>query len=65
MSGTNALSGLTVIGAIAAAGAAVYLHNQIMGYFAIFLAMINVVGGFGVTERMLHMFKSGKGKNHE
>ena len=65
MSGTNALSGLTVIAAIAAAGAAVYLHNQIIVYVAIFLAMINVIGGFGVTERMLHMFKDGKEKSHE
>ncbi len=65
MSGTNALSGLTIIGAITAAGSAVYLHNQWLGYIAVFFAMINVAGGFGVTERMLNMFKSGKEKNHE
>jgi NAD(P) transhydrogenase subunit alpha len=63
MSGTNALSGLAVIGAITATGSAVYFHNRLFGYIAIFFAIINVAGGFGVTERMLQMFK-GSGKDN-
>lgn len=55
MSGSNALSGITIIGAILAAG-----HEEeistILGFVAIVLAMINVVGGFVVTHRMLGMF---------
>lgn len=57
MSGMNALSGITVLGALSATGAAVYTGNRVMGYIAILLAMINVAGGFGVTRRMLRMFR--------
>jgi len=57
MSGMNALSGITILGALSATGAAVLTSNRIWGYIAIVLAMINVAGGFGVTERMLKMFK--------
>ena len=57
MSGMNALSGITILGALVATGAAVATGSQILGYVAIALAMINVVGGFGVTGRMLAMFK--------
>ena len=60
MSGMNALSGITIIGALTAAGAAVATSNQVFGYVAILLAMINVAGGFGLTDRMLKMFKGGK-----
>ena len=49
MSGMNALSGITVLGALAATGA--------LGFLAIVLAMLNVAGGFGVTHRMLRMFR--------
>jgi NAD(P) transhydrogenase subunit alpha len=56
MSGSNAISGITVVGAIIAAGAAGYVGPAI-GFVAIVLAMINVVGGFLVTQRMLRMFK--------
>ena len=63
MSGMNALSGVTVIGAIAATGLSFLFDNggnfllgQIFGGMAIILATINVVGGFGVTNRMLRMF---------
>ncbi|NLG53362.1 MAG: NAD(P) transhydrogenase subunit alpha [Clostridiales bacterium] len=59
MSGMNALSGITVLGALAATGAAVATSNRVLGYIAILLAMINVAGGFGVTHRMLKMFKGG------
>lgn len=60
MSGMNALSGITILGALSATGAAVMTSNRIFGYLAIVLAMINVAGGFGVTDRMLKMFKGGK-----
>jgi len=57
MSGMNALSGITVLGAIYATVFAVSRGNQILAYVALLLAMINVVGGLGVTHRMLMMFK--------
>lgn len=58
MSGMNALSGITLLGALSATGAAVHTGNRLLGGLAIFLAMLNVAGGFGVTHRMLKMFKS-------
>ncbi len=62
MSGMNALSGITVLGAISSTVIAVKANGPIIGYIfgalALILAMINVVGGFGVTGRMLKMFKS-------
>ena len=62
MSGMNALSGITVLGAISSTVIAVKANEPILGYIfgalALILAMINVVGGFGVTGRMLKMFKS-------
>jgi len=57
MSGMNALAGITVLGAIYATAFAVNRGNWILVYAALLLAMINVVGGFGVTHRMLKMFK--------
>lgn len=62
MSGMNALSGITVLGALSATGAAVHTGNRIFGYAAIILAMLNVAGGFGVTHRMLRMFRTKEGK---
>ncbi|MGI6679415.1 MAG: NAD(P) transhydrogenase subunit alpha [Dehalobacterium sp.] len=62
MSGTNALSGITILGSLAATAAAVSTGNRFLGIIAIILAMINVVGGFMVTNRMLKMFKSGGSK---
>lgn len=56
MSGMNALSGITILGALTATALAVGTENKILGVIAIFLAMINVAGGFGVTGRMLRMF---------
>lgn len=64
MSGMNALSGITVLGALTATAAAVHTGNKILGFVAIVLAMINVAGGFAVTNRMLKMFK-GRKKNDE
>lgn len=57
MSGMNALSGITILGALSATGLAVYTGNRVLGAIAIFLAMLNVAGGFGVTHRMLRMFR--------
>ncbi|HOF14343.1 MAG TPA: NAD(P) transhydrogenase subunit alpha [Spirochaetota bacterium] len=59
MSGMNAFSGITVIGAIVTTASAAALHSKILGAIAIILAMINVVGGFYITDRMLGKFKSG------
>ena len=56
MSGSNAISGITIIGAMIS----VATPNQfttVLGFIAVVLAMINVVGGFVVTHRMLGMFK--------
>jgi NAD(P) transhydrogenase subunit alpha len=58
MSGSNAISGITVVGAIIAAGASLGVA-PFLGFLAIVLAMINVVGGFLVTHRMLKMFRKG------
>ncbi len=56
MSGMNALSGITILGALAATKEAIATGNKVLGAIAIVLAMINVAGGFGVTHRMLKMF---------
>jgi NAD(P) transhydrogenase subunit alpha len=57
MSGSNAISGIAVIGAILVAGENNSTLATILGLIAIILATINVVGGFLVTDRMLQMFK--------
>ena len=57
MSGANALSGVTLVGAIVAAGAQYNLLTTVLGFLAVALATINVVGGFLVTHRMLQMFR--------
>ena len=57
MSGMNALSGITVAGAIVVTAIAVPLRSQMLGAIAIVLATINVVAGFVVTGRMLRMFE--------
>ncbi|MDY3120096.1 NAD(P) transhydrogenase subunit alpha [Porphyromonas somerae] len=76
MSGMNALSGITVVGAIicllqfadpteeirSSVSTGVINTAIIISGIAILLAMVNIVGGFGVTERMLRMFKSKKDK---
>lgn len=56
MSGSNAISGITILGALACVNSDITLANYI-GAAAIALAMINVAGGFLVTDRMLKMFK--------
>lgn len=57
MSGSNAISGITIIGAIMSAGLQVTWLTMVLGFLAVVFAMINVVGGFVVTDRMLGMFK--------
>ena len=58
MSGANAISGITVVGALVATGAGRGDLATYLGLGAVILATINVVGGFLVTHRMLSMFKS-------
>ena len=57
MSGTNAISGIVIVGAILVGGASDDLVEQILTFIAIVFATVNVVGGFLVTDRMLEMFK--------
>ncbi|MEM1117430.1 MAG: NAD(P) transhydrogenase subunit alpha [Bacteroidota bacterium] len=57
MSGSNAISGITIVGAIVVAGAVDAPFAKWVGVAALILATINVVGGFLVTDRMLEMFK--------
>lgn len=57
MSGANAISGITVIGALSLAGGEHAQWATWLGAIAVVLAMINVVGGYLVTDRMLAMFK--------
>ncbi len=56
MSGSNAISGITLIGALVAAGSNHSVLTTVLGFGAVTLATINVVGGFLVTHRMLSMF---------
>jgi NAD(P) transhydrogenase subunit alpha len=57
MSGANAISGITIVGAIIAAGTSTGTVATVLGFIAVVFATINVVGGFMVTDRMLEMFK--------
>ncbi len=57
MSGSNAISGITVVGALLAAGAGENWFAMALGMLAVILATVNVVGGFLVTNRMLEMFR--------
>ena len=57
MSGANAISGITIVGALISAGAELGMAATILGALAVMFATINVVGGYFVTNRMLSMFK--------
>jgi len=57
MSGSNAISGITLVGAILSAGLQHSLLTTILGFTAVVFATINVVGGYLVTHRMLGMFR--------
>jgi NAD(P) transhydrogenase subunit alpha len=54
---TNAISGIIVVGAILVAGFDGSALAEVLGFIAVFLASINIFGGFVVTQRMLAMFK--------
>ena len=60
MSGMNALSGVTILGMMTATALAVGFGSKVLGIIGIVCAMINVVSGFLVTDRMLLMFKGSK-----
>ena len=57
MSGANAISGITIVGAVIAAATSTGWLAGVLGFLAVMFAMINVIGGFLVTDRMLEMFK--------
>jgi NAD(P) transhydrogenase subunit alpha len=63
MSGSNAISGITIVGALLAAGSEERTLSTVLGFIAIVFATINVVGGFLVTNRMLAMFKKKPSKS--
>ncbi len=62
MSGANAISGITIVGAIIAAATGAGWVAGTLGFLAVVFATINVVGGFLVTDRMLEMFKKLPGR---
>lgn len=57
MSATNAISGISLVGSLVAAGAQFSKFSTILGFVAVTAATINVVGGFMITDRMLKMFR--------
>ena len=62
MSGTNAIHGVVLIGAILVLGSAFDAYSSVLGFAAVVLAAMNVFGGFVLTDRMLQMFrKRGEG----
>ena len=63
MSGTNAISGIVIIGSIVVITSSTNLTVSILGFVSLLLSSINVFGGFIVTDRMLEMFKKRKRKD--
>jgi len=61
MSGSNAISGITILGAIVAVGTSAETVRIVLGTLAVMFATINVFGGYVVTDRMLAMFKKKSG----
>lgn len=61
MSGSNAISGVTILGSLASTALAVSKGSKVMGFIAIVFATINLLGGFLVTDRMLKMFNKNNG----
>ena len=57
MSGSNAIHGVILVGSMIVLGSAHTGAEEVLGFIAVILATLNVVGGFVVTDRMLHMFK--------
>ena len=62
MSGSNAIHGIVLVGALTIMGEAHGTAELVLGFLAVFLATLNVVGGFVVTDRMLEMFKAKPGE---
>jgi NAD(P) transhydrogenase subunit alpha len=62
MSGTNAISGISLVGSLVAAGAHYNAVSTVLGFIAVTAATINVVGGFMITDRMLKMFRKKEDK---
>jgi NAD(P) transhydrogenase subunit alpha len=58
MSGTNAISGISLVGSLVAAGSEHNKISTVLGFIAVCAATTNVVGGFMITDRMLRMFKT-------
>ncbi len=65
MSATNAISGISLIGSIVIAGQHRTTLATWLGFIAVFTATVNVVGGFGITDRMLKMFQKREPKKVE
>jgi len=65
MSGTNAIHGIVIVGAIIVVGSTNSLLIEVLGTIAIAFGAINVVGGFLVTDRMLNMFKQRPGEKRD
>ena len=65
MSGTNAIHGIVIVGAILVVGSTDSLLVEVLGTIAIIFGAINVAGGFLVTDRMLHMFKNKPGERRD
>jgi len=61
MSATNAISAISIVGALVVAGSRYSLVASVLGFVAVTCATINVVGGFVITDRMLRMFRTDKG----
>lgn len=61
MSVTNAVSSVIIVGALIATGPSEFSASKVLGFLAVFLASVNIFGGFAVTERMLALFKKKKG----
>jgi NAD(P) transhydrogenase subunit alpha len=62
MAATNAISGISLVGSLIAAGGARNTDATILGFVAVVCATSNIVGGFLITDRMLKMFQKGKGE---
>ena len=65
MSATNAISAISIVGALVVAGSRYSTLATVLGFLAVTFATINVVGGFVITDRMLGMFKRGDGPGKE
>jgi len=63
MSGSNAIHGVILVGSMLVLGSATTNLEEILGFLAVILATLNVVGGFVVTDRMLEMFKAKPAKS--